>query len=207
MEWYHGVQRTVPFRCFQPRETIERSFPPISPCEFGVEVKSFGIFLPERHANQSVTRCLRLPPSMHRDFFSLLLAIDCHASHKICLTSALMADHPWTRDANLPFTPKKPRRCLTIRRHPLLDQALNQMRRQQEVRNPLPHVVLVPTVPADELPLHHLRLHEERVQLLEHGLVALQVLRGWRLGGELWEAQLFRTPWGQPQVRLPCGVA
>lgn len=80
------------------------------------------------------------------------------------------------------------------------------MRRQQEVRNPLPHVVLVPAVPADELPLHHLSLHEERVQLLEHGLVALQVLRGWRLGGELWEAQLFRTRWGQPQVRLVYGV-
>lgn len=29
------------------------------------------------------------------------------------------------------------------------------------------------------------------MQLLEHGFVALQVLRGWRLGGELWEAQLF----------------
>lgn len=64
------------------------------------------------------------------------------------------------------------------------------MRRQQEVRDPLPHVVLVPAVPAYELPLHHLRLHEERVQLLEHGLVALQVLRGWRLGRELWKAQL-----------------
>lgn len=65
------------------------------------------------------------------------------------------------------------------------------MRRQQEVRDALPHVVLVPAVPADELSLHHLRLHEERMQLLEHGLIALEVLCGRRLGGELWETQLF----------------
>lgn len=65
------------------------------------------------------------------------------------------------------------------------------MRRQQEVCDALSHVVLVPAVPADELPLHHLRLHEERVQLLEHGLIALEVLCGRRLGGELRETQLF----------------
>lgn len=76
------------------------------------------------------------------------------------------------------------------------------MRRQQEVRDPLSHVVLMATVPADELSLDHLRLNEERVQLLEHGLIALEVLRGWRLGRELREAQLFDTRWGQPRVPL-----
>jgi len=79
------------------------------------------------------------------------------------------------------------------RRHTVPKSTLYQVRRQQEVRDTLPHVVLVPAVPADELPLNHLRLHEERVQLLEHGLVALKVLRGGRLGGELWETQLFIT--------------
>lgn len=56
--------------------------------------------------------------------------------------------------------------------------SLDQMARQQEIRDALSHVVLVPAVPADQLALHHLRLDEERVQLLEHRLIALQVLRG-----------------------------
>lgn len=54
------------------------------------------------------------------------------------------------------------------------------MARQQEIRDALSHVVLVPAVAAYQLALHHLRLDEERVQLLEHRLVGLEVLRGRR---------------------------
>lgn len=63
---------------------------------------------------------------------------------------------------------------------------------QQEVRDALPDVVLVATVAAHQLPFHHLRLHQQRVQVFERlVVVTLQFLCRGRLRGQLWEAQLF----------------
>lgn len=64
------------------------------------------------------------------------------------------------------------------------------MARQQEVRDALADSVLVTTVPADQLPLHNLGLHQEVVQILERLLIALQLLRSRGLRRQSWEAQL-----------------
>ena len=65
-----------------------------------------------------------------------------------------------------------------------------QVTREQEASDPLPDSILMSTVAAHQLPLRDLRLHQERVQLLEHLLVGLQRLRCWGLFRERREAQL-----------------
>jgi hypothetical protein len=57
------------------------------------------------------------------------------------------------------------------------------MTRKQEIRNTLPHSVLVATVTADQLSLHELRLDEEVVQVLHLLLIRLQLVLCRRL---LW---------------------
>jgi hypothetical protein len=67
----------------------------------------------------------------------------------------------------------------------------DKMTRQEKIRDPLPHSVLVPAVPANQLPLHDLCLHEQMMQILERLLVALQLLRSRGLCGQGWETQLY----------------
>lgn len=57
------------------------------------------------------------------------------------------------------------------------------MTRQQEIRNPLAHGVLVAAAGAHELALHDLRLHQQVVQVLQRLRVRLQVLCRRRLWG------------------------
>lgn len=57
------------------------------------------------------------------------------------------------------------------------------MTRKQEIRNTLPHSVLVAAVTADQLSLHELRLDEEVVQVLHLLLIRLQLVLCRRL---LW---------------------
>lgn len=64
---------------------------------------------------------------------------------------------------------------------PYLRGESDKMTRQEKVGNALPHGILVPAVPTNQLPLHDLRLHEQMVQVLERLLVALQLLRSGRL--------------------------
>ena len=42
----------------------------------------------------------------------------------------------------------------------LLSHSSHQMRREQEIRNPLPHRILMPTIPANQRPAHNLRLQQ-----------------------------------------------
>ncbi len=61
---------------------------------------------------------------------------------------------------------------------------------QEEICDPLTYRILMPAVPAYQLPFHNLRLHEERVQIFQHLLIGLEFLcRGWLLR-KLGEAQL-----------------
>lgn len=64
------------------------------------------------------------------------------------------------------------------------------MVRQQEIRDALAHDILVAAVPAHELPLADLRLHQQHVQVLDELLVLLQVLGRRRRGGQGGEAEL-----------------
>lgn len=67
----------------------------------------------------------------------------------------------------------------------------NQVTRQQEIRNALPHMVLMATITTYQLPLHQLRLDQQRVKIFQHLLITLQSLcRRW-FCGEFWEAQLL----------------
>lgn len=61
------------------------------------------------------------------------------------------------------------------------------MVRQQEIRHALAHDILVATVPADQLALADLGLHEQGVQVLDELLVLLEGFGGrggWGEGGE-----------------------
>lgn len=62
------------------------------------------------------------------------------------------------------------------------------MTRQQEIRNPLLHSILVLAAPANQLPTLHARLHEKRMQVLESlrglALVRHQIVR---FGCGFWE--------------------
>jgi hypothetical protein len=71
----------------------------------------------------------------------------------------------------------------------------HQVRRQQEVRNPLLDRILVPAMPTHQLALGHGRLHEHVVQILER-------LRGLRLRVLAVAARRARLPQGLRLGRL-----
>ena len=64
------------------------------------------------------------------------------------------------------------------------------MARQEEVCNALFDCVLMAAASTDQLSFGDLGLHKELVQVLKQGVVALQLLYGWRLLWELREAKL-----------------
>ena len=56
--------------------------------------------------------------------------------------------------------------------HETPPRPLTQMIRQQEIRNPLLDLILVPTIPTHHLPLHDLRLQQQRMQIPHQLLIA-----------------------------------
>lgn len=72
----------------------------------------------------------------------------------------------------------------------LLKVALHEVAREQKVGYPLADGILVATVPARELPLDKVRLHEQLVEVRRELLVRLEGLGGGGLLGELGEAEL-----------------
>lgn len=71
-----------------------------------------------------------------------------------------------------------------------LSEHLNQVIRQQEVRNTFPHDVLVSTVRAYQLPGADLRLHQQDMQVLQQLLIGSEVLWGRGRGWEGRESEL-----------------
>lgn len=64
------------------------------------------------------------------------------------------------------------------------------MIRQQEIRHALAHDILMPAVPTHQLALADLRLHQQRMQVLDELLVVLEGFLGRWGGGEGGEAEL-----------------
>lgn len=85
--------------------------------------------------------------------------------------------------------PNAQRRPFSLSIYPSLSshRPLNQVIRQQEVRNTFPNDVLVSTVRAYQLSSANLRLHQQDMQVLQQLLIGSEVLRrrggGWK-GGE-----------------------
>lgn len=71
-----------------------------------------------------------------------------------------------------------------------LEDPLNEVAREQKVGYALADGVLVPAVPARELPLDEVRLHEQLVEVRRELLVRLEGLGGGGLLRELGEAEL-----------------
>lgn len=66
------------------------------------------------------------------------------------------------------------------------------MRRQQKIRNPLPHRILMPTIPTHQLPRHNLRLQQQLMQLLRLLLTNLLRIRRRRFTRQ-GQSQLHET--------------
>src|SRR4051812_24222400 len=85
----------------------------------------------------------------------------------------------FTQNAVMMKAHNPPNPFLTL--NPVMSRSSYQMTRQQKIRNPFPNRILMPTVPTHQLPLHYLRLHQKRMQLLHHLLIRLQLLSRGRL--------------------------
>lgn len=85
---------------------------------------------------------------------------------------AFTKSHPnaQRRPCSLPIPPSLSLHC-----------PLNQVIRQQEVRNTFPHNILVSAVRAYQLSSADLRLHQQDMQVLQQLLIGSEVL--WRRGG------------------------
>lgn len=90
-----------------------------------------------------------------------------------------MDDPSWKSIANLPAQ----------NRHSQA-HALDQVTWQQEIRNPLFDSILMPTVSTDQLPLTHRSLQKKVIQVLQHLLICLQLLRRRRLIRQCGESKL-----------------
>lgn len=73
---------------------------------------------------------------------------------------------------------------------PFVVHRLNQVVRQQEIRNPLLHGILMLTHRTHQLPLTNLCVHKNLMQLLDHQFILLKLFWRW-CGLWEWDVQLF----------------